>query len=166
MMMGGDNNNNQFRLEINTAHASYKLSTNTEEDQKKWYNILKERIELATENDLMRLAEFMIGDSERSRSRRDEGLLRYTASTFEGFMETDSGTEALVEFARRIGMEYEVLYYLDIHRACDEDVLATLSPADVGHLCSRFLELEGGVRGGSAAGGGGLNGMMHFKRNI
>lgn len=59
-----------FGIEVHTAHRNFVFRAADRPQQMLWINAIRTRIELSSENDLIRMAELMICDEELARARR------------------------------------------------------------------------------------------------
>jgi len=60
----------RYAFEIRTSNHIHILRAKTEEETSKWYDAIRLKIQLSTENSLIAVAEYMIADAERTHCRK------------------------------------------------------------------------------------------------
>lgn len=67
----------QYGIEVHTAHRVFLFRAADRVQQVGWIRAIHARIQLASENDLLSMAELMISDEEQARARRSERICMY-----------------------------------------------------------------------------------------
>jgi hypothetical protein len=62
----------QNAFEVQTAHRVFVFRASDRQQQQAWVKAIRARMELSSENDLIRMAELMICDEEMARAKRCE----------------------------------------------------------------------------------------------
>jgi len=124
-------------MEMHSALHTYRLFAASKNDATAWALALKSRVQTATDNDLVAVADLIIADEERAASRAQFALIERATSSFEALVDNAAGARLLAKFARRLGTQLEGLlwFYLDNrHVDLTGDVVGALQ---------RFCDLRG-----------------------
>jgi hypothetical protein len=124
-------------LEIQTALHSFRLTAGSRAEAQMWCATLKHRVQMATDNDLIAMADLMMADEELAASKAQAAMVDKAASSFEALVASEVGARLLGRFARRSDstLEYVLWFYLDARNSKDS--------ADAPGLLQRFCDLRG-----------------------
>mmetsp|Transcript_8702 Transcript_8702/g.11321 ORF Transcript_8702/g.11321 Transcript_8702/m.11321 type:complete len:347 (+) Transcript_8702:423-1463(+) len=110
-------------FELHTAQTVELFRTKTGSDCNLWVEQIQRNIDLASDNELFILADYMIVDEEKSASLRFEDTLEKVTASVEGLLSYLAGAKALLKFCRSQSSSSNlddtrlIMLYLNIERA-------------------------------------------------
>uniref|UniRef100_A0A7S3LMY6 PH domain-containing protein n=1 Tax=Aplanochytrium stocchinoi TaxID=215587 RepID=A0A7S3LMY6_9STRA len=87
-------------FEVHTAQSVEYFRTKTADDCSFWIEQIQRNIDLASDNELFMLAEYIIADEEKAGSARDEAILEKACESLEGLLSTIAGAKTLIRYSR------------------------------------------------------------------